>query len=64
MNNLYVISKEDPIHPADEVGLIEGGQTLRELMVHYHWIWMTQIGKRGSSIDTTDDFNLTKMHLL
>ena len=28
MNNLYVISKEDPIHPADEVGLIEGGQTL------------------------------------
>jgi hypothetical protein len=28
MNNLYVISKEDPIHLADEVGLIEDGQDL------------------------------------
>ena len=28
MNNLYVISKEDPIHLADEVGLIEVGQDL------------------------------------
>jgi len=31
MNNLYVISKEDPIHPADEVGLIEGGQDLKRI---------------------------------
>jgi hypothetical protein len=28
MNNLYVISKEDPIHLADEAGLIEDGQDL------------------------------------
>jgi len=31
MNNLYVISKEDPIHLADEAGLIEDGQDLTRI---------------------------------